>query len=98
MLFVVAFYSYYAGGSRAWTRQASWYVPCGEAMCIVCRDFVVSTQLVSMFDYAGGARAWTRQAPWYLPCGETVCIVCREFVACVHALLTLFANNRSIYT
>ena len=27
----------YAGGASAWTRQLPWYVPCGEAMCVVCR-------------------------------------------------------------
>ena len=30
----------FAGGPRAWTRQAPWYVPCGEAVCIVCREFL----------------------------------------------------------
>ena len=25
-----------ASGARAWTRQAPWYLPCGEAVCIVC--------------------------------------------------------------
>ena len=29
----------YAGGARAWTRQAPWYVPCGEVVCIVLREF-----------------------------------------------------------
>ena len=53
---------------------------------------------MSMFDYVGGAWAWTKQAPWYLSYGETVCIVCREFAACVHAALTSFTKNRSIYT
>ena len=69
--------------------------------CLVvklCASCVVSLQHVSMFDYARGARAWKRQAPWYVPCGEVVCVVCREFVACVHASLTFFAKNRSIYT
>ena len=28
-----------AGVGRAWTRQAPWYVPCGEAMCVVCHKF-----------------------------------------------------------
>ena len=30
---------YYAGGARAWTWQALWYMPCGDAVCDVCCDF-----------------------------------------------------------
>ena len=26
-------------GAQAWTRQASWYLPCGEVVCIMCRAF-----------------------------------------------------------
>ena len=29
----------FAGGARAWTRQAPWYLPCDEAVCIVCHEF-----------------------------------------------------------
>ena len=29
---------YYTGGALAWTRQAPWYGPCGEAVCVVCRE------------------------------------------------------------
>ena len=29
----------FAGGARAWTRQSLRYLPCGEAVCIVCREF-----------------------------------------------------------
>ena len=29
----------YAGGAWAWTRQRPWYLPCGETVCIVCREF-----------------------------------------------------------
>ena len=29
----------FAGGARAWTRQAPWYLLCGEAVCIVCCEF-----------------------------------------------------------
>ena len=32
----------FAGGLRAWTRQAPWYLPCGEAVCVVCREFAAS--------------------------------------------------------
>ena len=28
----------YAGGAWAWTRQAHLHVPCGEAVCVVCRS------------------------------------------------------------
>ena len=34
------FASDYAGCARAWTRQVPWYVPCGEAVSIVCREFL----------------------------------------------------------
>ena len=27
-------------GAREWTRQALWYVSCGEAVCIVCLKFI----------------------------------------------------------
>ena len=27
------------GGAQAWTRQAPWYVPCGEAVCVMCHEF-----------------------------------------------------------
>ena len=30
----------YVGDARAWTRQATLYMPCGEAVCAVCREFV----------------------------------------------------------
>ena len=30
----------YISGARAWTRQAPWYVPCGEAVCVMCREFL----------------------------------------------------------
>ena len=76
MFFVGAFCFYLAGGARGWTRQALWYMPCGEGVCVTCHDFVVSMQHVSMFDYAGSAQPWARQAPCYLPCGEAVCVVC----------------------
>ena len=36
---VVVFDFDFAGGARAWTRQASWYLPCGEAVCVVFREF-----------------------------------------------------------
>ena len=29
-----------ADGALAWTRQAPWYLPCGEAMCVVFCEFV----------------------------------------------------------
>ena len=29
----------FASVARAWTRQAPWCVPCGEAVCVVCREF-----------------------------------------------------------
>ena len=29
----------FAGGAWAWTRQAPWYLPCGEAVCVVFREF-----------------------------------------------------------
>ena len=29
----------FTGGARAWTRQARWYLPCGEAVCVVCHEF-----------------------------------------------------------
>ena len=29
----------YAGGAQAGKRQAPWYLPCGEAVCIVCHEF-----------------------------------------------------------
>ena len=25
-----------ASGGRAWTRQAPWYLPCGESVCVMC--------------------------------------------------------------
>ena len=31
----------FAGGARAWTRQAPLYLPCGEAVCVVCCEFAV---------------------------------------------------------
>ena len=66
-------------------------------MVVVVVVGAVVVVVVVVVDFAGGARAWTRQAPWYLPCGEAVCIVCCDFAACVHASLTFFAQNRSIY-
>ena len=29
----------FADGAWAWTRQAPWHLPCGEAMCVVCPEF-----------------------------------------------------------
>ena len=29
----------YTSGARAWTRQAPWYMPCREAVCVVCHEF-----------------------------------------------------------
>ena len=29
----------FASGAQAWTRQAPWYLPCGEAVCVVCHEF-----------------------------------------------------------
>ena len=29
----------YAGGAWVWTRQAPWYVPCGEVVYVVCCAF-----------------------------------------------------------
>ena len=29
----------FVGGARAWMRQAPWYLPFGEAMCVMCCDF-----------------------------------------------------------
>ena len=37
--FLLCTYFYYTGGAWAWTRQAPWYLPCGEAVCVVCREF-----------------------------------------------------------
>ena len=31
---------YFAGGAWTWMRQAPWYLPCGEAVCIVYHEFV----------------------------------------------------------
>ena len=37
---VVALFGFYCtGGAWAWTRQAPWYMPCGEAVCVVCHEF-----------------------------------------------------------
>ena len=29
----------YAGLAQTWTRQAPWYLPCGEAVCVVYCEF-----------------------------------------------------------
>ena len=39
VVIVVVFNFDFAGGARAWTRQAPWYLPCGEVVCIVRREF-----------------------------------------------------------
>ena len=36
------FIFYYSNGARAWRRQTPWYVPCGEAVCVVCHDLAVT--------------------------------------------------------
>ena len=36
---VVVFDSDFVGDARAWTRQAPWYLPYGDALCVVFREF-----------------------------------------------------------
>ena len=36
---VLVFDFYFACGARAWKRQAPWYLPCGEAVCVMCHEF-----------------------------------------------------------
>ena len=30
----------FAGGAQAWTRQEPWYLPYGEAVCVVLHEFL----------------------------------------------------------
>ena len=41
VLIVVVFDLYCASEARAWTRQAPWYVPCAQVVCVLCREFAV---------------------------------------------------------
>ena len=75
----------FAGGSRAWTRQAPWYLPCGEAVCVVCHEFVACVcvwlcQWCVVMDEASAlvlALWWSRVhcVPWV--CSMCACITLR---------------------
>ena len=43
VIVVVAFYC--AGDAQAWTRQAPWYVPCAQSVCVVCHEFATCVNL-----------------------------------------------------